>query len=97
MKAADSVRVPAVSTVPAAGEYANVPGTLAAAFSCAAPSGVPYAIDAGVGHAIEGVALATTIDALAVAAEYDRASAGVKVVVSVWPAPAGRMVPAGGV
>ena len=37
----DSVCVPAPSTVPAGGEYANDPGTLAVAFSCAALNAVP--------------------------------------------------------
>jgi hypothetical protein len=32
---------PAFSSVPAAGVYSNVPGMLAVAFSCAAPSAVP--------------------------------------------------------
>jgi hypothetical protein len=32
---------PAFSTVPAVGVYSNVPGMLAVAFSCAAPSAVP--------------------------------------------------------
>src|SRR5215210_2371549 len=49
------------SIVPAAGEYANVPGTFAVALNCAAPSGVPYAIAAGVGHVIVGVTRPTAI------------------------------------
>jgi len=31
----------ALKTVPAGGEYVKVPGTLAVAFSCTPPSGVP--------------------------------------------------------
>ena len=40
--------------VPAAGVNTNVPGTLALAFSCAGPSGVPNTMSAGVGHVIVG-------------------------------------------
>lgn len=36
-----NVFVPAGRTVPAAGLYANVPGTLAEAFNCVALSAVP--------------------------------------------------------
>jgi hypothetical protein len=41
VKVADRVWLPAGITVPAAGEYVTVPGPDAAAFNCAAPSGVP--------------------------------------------------------
>lgn len=51
----ESVCDPAASTVPCAGEYANVPGTPVVAFNCAALRGVPYAIAADVGHRISGV------------------------------------------
>ena len=46
--------VPAVSTVPAAGEYAKVPGTLALASSCAALKAVPYVMAAGAGQVMVG-------------------------------------------
>jgi len=49
-----SVCAPTASTVPAAGEYTNVPATLAVALSCALPSAVPYVIAAGVAHVIVG-------------------------------------------
>src|SRR5262245_43600186 len=51
----DSVCVPAPRTVPAGGEYANVPGKLEVAFNCAASSAVPYAIGAACGHVTGGV------------------------------------------
>src|SRR2546423_15702350 len=46
---------PLPSTVPAAGEYTNVPGTLAVALNCAGPSGVPYGMSAGGVHVRVGV------------------------------------------
>ena len=46
--------VPGGSTVPALGEYAKVPATLADAFSCAAPSAVPLTMGAGLGQVIVG-------------------------------------------
>ena len=50
---------PALSTVPAAGEYAKLPATVELAFSCVALSAVPYGIAAGVGHTTVGFALFT--------------------------------------
>lgn len=41
VKVTESVLVPTVGTVPAAGEYANAPGTEAAASSCMELSAVP--------------------------------------------------------
>jgi hypothetical protein len=41
VKVTESVCVPAVSTVPAAGKYAKVPGTDAVASSCVLLSAVP--------------------------------------------------------
>ena len=41
---------------PAAGVNTNVPGTLAVAFNCAGPSGVPKTISAGAGHVMTGIA-----------------------------------------
>jgi hypothetical protein len=42
VKVTDSAcAAPALNTVPAAGLYSKVPGTLAVAFSCAALSAVP--------------------------------------------------------
>jgi len=58
---------PAGNTVPAAGVYAKVPGTLAVAFNCVALSGVPYVIAEGAFQVIVGVALTTVIVRLAVA------------------------------
>lgn len=54
----DKVCVPASSTVPEGGLYANVPGTLAVAFSCADPNGVGLGIGAGAGQLIVGVVFA---------------------------------------
>ena len=73
VKTADSVwPAPAFSTVPIAGVYANVPDTLAAAFSCAPPSAVPNVIPAGGVQVIAGVALATSIVTVAVTLENGR-------------------------
>jgi hypothetical protein len=87
---------PVDSTVPAAGVYANVPGTDAVAFNWEAPSGVPKVMPAGGTHVIVGVALVTVIGTLANACVNDTVSAGVKVVVSVCPDPANSTVPAAG-
>src|SRR5438045_774802 len=46
---------PLPSTVPGAGEYTNVPGTLAVALNCAGPRGVPYGMSAGAVHVMAGV------------------------------------------
>jgi hypothetical protein len=46
---------PGDSTVPAVGEYVNVPCTLACASNCTLPSAVPYAIGAGGDQVIVGV------------------------------------------
>jgi hypothetical protein len=51
----DSVCVPTLSIVPAAGEYANDPGTFAVAFNCAPDKAVPEVIDAGFDQVIVGV------------------------------------------
>src|SRR5262245_42468017 len=51
----DSVCVPASSTVPAGGEYTNVPGKFAVACNCAAPMGVAYVMASGCGQVIVGV------------------------------------------
>ena len=64
----DRLCVPCVaSTVPSAGEYVNVPGTVAVASSCVADSDDPTVIAAGVGHVITGVAWFTTRETVAVA------------------------------
>ena len=60
MKLTDTMCVPALRTVPAAGEYVNVPLVLAVALSWVAPSGVPYAIAAGAYHVTCGFACATS-------------------------------------
>ena len=52
-----SVCVPAASTVPAGGEYTNVPGTFAVASSCAEVSGAGFLIGAGCGQVITAVGL----------------------------------------
>ena len=54
VKVALSVCVPAGSTVPATGLYANVPFTFAVAFSCVAPSAVPCVIGAGAAQVSTG-------------------------------------------
>src|SRR4030081_1098412 len=58
---------PALSTVPATGEYTNVPGTLAVAFSCVALSAVPNVMSAGAAHVIVGVAFSTLMATVRVA------------------------------
>lgn len=57
----ESVCVPAASTVPAGGLYANVPATLAVASNCGAPRGVGFVIAAGCGQVIVGVAFAVEL------------------------------------
>ena len=49
------VCIPAPRTVPAAGEYANVPGVLALAFNWAPLKAVPYVMAAGVVQEILGL------------------------------------------
>ena|SRR5437763_1050447 len=66
---------PIVSTVPAGGSYVYAPSTapplkMACAFSCAPPSGVPWAMSAGGGQLITGVACSTLSVADAVAAPW---------------------------
>src|SRR5882672_3495263 len=98
VKVTDNVcAAPALRTVPAAGVYTNVPGTLAVAFNCVAPSGVPNVIAAGALHVIVGVAFPTVIATLAVAVAKLTTSVGVKVTDNVCAAPALRTVPADGV
>ena|SRR5215468_3599274 len=48
-----------IRTVPAAGVYANVPGTDAVASSCVPLSAVPYVMSAGFAQVIVGVAFPT--------------------------------------
>jgi hypothetical protein len=79
-------------TAPAAGEYANVPATLAAAFNCALPRAVPTVIGAGVVHVTVGVALLTVREFLAVADATSVGSLGVNVAFRVW-VPTFRTVP----
>src|SRR5919109_769211 len=67
VKVTDSGCDPASSTVPAAGAYANVPGTLLVAFSCVALSAVPYVMSAGAGQVMVAVALTTFSVTVAVA------------------------------
>ncbi len=65
MKVTERIWLPAPGTVPATGEYANVPDSdvppapVAAALSCVELSAVPNAIGAGVAQAIVGVAWPT--------------------------------------
>jgi hypothetical protein len=59
VKVVESVWVPALSTVPDAGEYAKLPGVFAVASSCVELNGVPKVIAAGAGQAMTGVALLT--------------------------------------
>jgi len=90
---------PALRTVPAAGVYTNVPGTLAVAFNCVAPSGVLNVIASGALHVIVGAAFPTAIATVAVAVVKLAASVGVNVAdrTCAAPAPALRTVPAAGV
>ena len=55
------VRLPAFSTVPAAGVYVNAPGTLAVAFNCVPLRAVPYTMFAGLLQVITGVACVTVM------------------------------------
>ena len=64
VKITDRVCEPVGSTVPEAGVYANVPGTLAVALSCVSLSAVAYVIAAGVDQLIDGVLAATGGDAV---------------------------------
>lgn len=54
----ESVCIPACSTVPAAGEYTNVPATFAVASSWAGPRGAGLLIGAGCGQVMTGSVLA---------------------------------------
>jgi hypothetical protein len=65
----DNVWPPAGRTVPAAGEYANVPGTDAVAFNCAAPRAVPYVRLFGAVHEMLVAAFVTERVTSAVAPE----------------------------
>src|SRR5678815_3707638 len=58
--------IPAPRMVPAAGQYANVPGTLAVAVNCVALRAVPVVMSAGFAHVMTGVALSTVSDTVAV-------------------------------
>src|ERR671923_79857 len=78
VKVTDSNCRPALSTVPAAGVYVNVPGTLLVAFSCVPLNGVPYVISAGVGQVMVAVALTMFSITVAVAPVKFTASVGVK-------------------
>src|SRR5215210_5367405 len=83
VKVTDSVWLPGGRTVPDPGVYANVPGTvvpctIAPAFNCVAPSGVPETMLAGGFQVISGgtrtftVAVAVTEPAVPVAvSRYD--------------------------
>ena len=68
----ESVCVPALSTVPAAGEYTKVPGTLAVASNWVLLTAAPYVIAAGAFQVIKGVlfdgaaVMVTCVDALRV-------------------------------
>ena len=56
MKVTESVcAASAPSTLPAAGLYTKVPGTLAGAFNCVALRAVPYVIGAGFAQVIVGI------------------------------------------
>jgi hypothetical protein len=69
--------VPADRTVPTAGLYVNLPGTLAFAFNCVALRAVPGEMDPGVTQVITGVAWLTIRCTDADVAEY-AVSVGVK-------------------
>jgi hypothetical protein len=60
VKVAVRVCAPGLNTVPAAGEYVNVPGTFAVAFNCVAPRADPYVMGVGVGQVITGTSLTVT-------------------------------------
>jgi hypothetical protein len=61
VNATASVCVPASSTVPAGGLYANVPATFAVASNCAVPKGVGFVIAAGCDQVIVGVVFAVPL------------------------------------
>jgi hypothetical protein len=86
---------PAFSTVPAAGEYVNVPGVFAVALSSAVPSAVPYTMSAGAGHVTIGYALFTDSVVNVVTVAWFTASVGVNAASSRCE-PAGSTVPAAG-
>ena len=65
MKITESVCDPDTRTVPAAGEYTNVPATLDVAFNCEALNAVPYVIPAGAAQVIVAMALFTVSATLA--------------------------------
>jgi len=92
---ADSVWLVPLTTVPAAGLYAKLPGVLAVASSCAALSAVPLVIATGAGQLIVGVALFTVSATLPVAELKLVVLLGVNVTDSVW-LPAPGVVPAAG-
>src|SRR6266446_5138368 len=66
VKVTESVCDPAVSTAPAAGEYVNVPGTLAVALSCVPSIAAPYTMATGAGQVMVDAALVTLTVAVAV-------------------------------
>src|SRR5215475_2283780 len=70
---------PAFKTVPETGEYTRVPGVLAVAFSCVAPSAVPYVMSTGVAQVMTGVAFSTLMLTVLVAVVKLAASVGVNV------------------
>ncbi len=97
----ESVWLPLVTRVPAAGVYTNVPGSAApvtpaaVASSCVEVSGEPTTRPAGVGHVSTGVACVTAMDAVPLTGRKSVASLGVKVTRSVC-APAVSTEPAAG-
>lgn len=91
-----SVCAPAASTVPAAGEYANDPGTLAVASSCVELSAVPDVMAPGAAQEIVGDPLVTVSTTVAASVLKFVVSDGVKVTESVC-GPDKSIVPAAGV
>src|SRR5207245_7761369 len=85
------------SRVPAAGVYVNVPGTLAVAFSCAAPKAVPYTMSAGFAQVMTGVPLSTLMETVLGAVLWLAVSAGVRSPFSAWLGLAFSFVPVAGV
>src|SRR6266545_3577994 len=79
----DSTWSPAFRTVPADGEYVNVPVVDAVAFSCVGPSGVPYTMLSGRYHVTCAVAFDTAIGRLIERVSRFTVSAGVNVAVNV--------------
>ena len=69
----------------------------AAALSCVMESAVPALTAAGVAQVMVGVALLTLSSTLPVVVVKPVPSAGVKVTVRLWPAPALSSAPAAGV